>query len=173
MSNQAAVKDVVPEGWVRPKTSPMGKDWKSRLCPQTEANIAASPNPAGSEELRNRLLALGGEEVCFWCEEDLDKILSRGFAEGCNQSFRKMAACRCHQNACELWQKNKLRVSICTGYALSPDGVWRQHSWAVDKMLKKVGKGNGIVETTEPRVAYYGFRMTAREADRFCRDNLA
>ncbi len=38
---------------------------------------------------------------------------------------------------------------IATGYALDADGLWRQHSWVMDK------KGR-VIETTVRRVAYCG-----------------
>jgi hypothetical protein len=42
-------------------------------------------------------------------------------------------------------------IRIAFGYALAPDGLWRQHSWGVD------AEDGRIVETTVRRVCYYGF----------------
>jgi len=46
-----------------------------------------------------------------------------------------------------------------TGWALSNDGIWRQHTWLL--------KGKAIVETTSPREKYYGFVLTDEEANQF------
>ncbi len=52
-----------------------------------------------------------------------------------------------------------------TGYALSRDGVWRQHSWCYTD--------NGVVvETTEKRVQYFGYVMTEDECDQFLFENM-
>jgi hypothetical protein len=67
---------------------------------------------------------------------------------------------RCHWNVAALYTAAKSNIQICYGYGLSPDGLWRQHSWAVDR--------KGIVETTERRVLYYGYRLSAAEAERYC-----
>jgi len=53
-----------------------------------------------------------------------------------------------------------------TGYAISADSLWRQHSWCYDRRRQRV------VETTERRVAYLGFRMTVNEAVWFRDNNL-
>jgi hypothetical protein len=42
--------------------------------------------------------------------------------------------------------------AIGTGYALSEDGLWRQHSWG----LREDG---GVVETTSGREMYVGLRL--------------
>jgi len=55
---------------------------------------------------------------------------------------------QCHDN-CEILLACKKINHIYTGYALSPDGLWRYHSWGIDK-------NNTIIETTEPRLLYFG-----------------
>lgn len=52
----------------------------------------------------------------------------------------------CHNNALELLAKGKI-TECHSGFSLSNDGLWRHHSWGVDK-------NNRIVETTEIRLAY-------------------
>jgi hypothetical protein len=56
----------------------------------------------------------------------------------------------CHPNAAMMFVRSRRRVRIASGYALSADGLWRQHSWGVD-----VEDGR-IIETTERRLRYYG-----------------
>ena len=60
----------------------------------------------------------------------------------------RMKANGCHDNSRELVMKHS-GWQLWTGLALSKDGCWRVHSWAVDKQLR-------IVETTEPRMRYFG-----------------
>ena len=65
----------------------------------------------------------------------------------------------CHVNAVRLWRTGDA-VAIGTGYALSADGLWREHSWGVDAAGR-------IVETTAERVTYYGVTMTGERAQWF------
>lgn len=131
--------------------------------------------PANKEEaekmekmfvLRDKLLSFGGAEACMpIIEEDYDNIMNRGqLFYGKGTHFRKGEPCRCHSNACYLWEANKGRCQIATGYALSSDGIWRQHSWVVQPIATKWR----VWETTEPRVAYFGFIMDDDECERFC-----
>lgn len=54
----------------------------------------------------------------------------------------------CHRNAVRLWREGEA-VALGTGYALSADGLWREHSWGV-------GREGELLETTEPRASYFG-----------------
>jgi len=123
----------------------------------------------GLAALRVKLLELGGHTVCLLQEEDLDKIISRGeMFKGRGSLMMKGRPSQCHANSAELWNVNKNKVEIVTGYALSLDedglGVWRQHSWLVTKEGR-------VVETTTKRKTYFGFRMTTVEAEEFYYNN--
>lgn len=147
----------------------------------------ASPNFSGSDQsepektgefrlLHDLLLSIGGVETVFPdIEEDMDSILNRGrFYRGTSKLMRGKD-CACHQNTCYLWEANRADhdVSIATGYALSPDGFWRQHSWLVHRYQTPSGQHRTrIVETTVKRLAYFGFEMSDDEAQNFCYDNL-
>lgn len=61
-----------------------------------------------------------------------------------------MEQSECHANCEALYQKNKTH-KIYTGYALSKDGLWRNHSWIITK-------NGSIIETTELRVLYLGYK---------------
>lgn len=123
--------------------------------------------------LHNILLTIGGSETCFPVyEEDMDAILARGKYYPGRSWMMKGQSSQCHRNSCELWENNYQEhdISICTGYALSSDGMWRQHSWLV---WRKEGENKKtIIETTQKRVAYYGFEMKEEEAKEFCRENF-
>lgn len=56
---------------------------------------------------------------------------------------------------------------ICTGYALSEDGMWRQHSW----IIWHKARSNQIIETTVPRILYFGFVMTTEMCEEFADNN--
>jgi hypothetical protein len=55
----------------------------------------------------------------------------------------------CHNNCDDLFAEKKIDA-IIYGYALSDDGLWRNHSWGL--------KGEKIVETTGERLAYLGIQ---------------
>ena len=119
-------------------------------------------------ELRDRLLTFGGEQVCLpTIEEDLEDIMERGqLWYGDRIKMMKGESCQCHYNSCMCWDDNKDKVRIATGYALSKDGMFRQHSWLIWIKPRK----NIIIETTQPRVAYFGFVMTEAECEKFYTD---
>ena len=116
-------------------------------------------------DLRDRLLTFAGSEVCMPIfEEDLENILSRGqLWYGDRIHMMKGVPCHCHQNSAYCWKKNKDKTVLCTGYALSKDGMWRQHSWLVHLRPRK----NRIIETTVERELYFGYVMTEEESQNF------
>lgn len=59
----------------------------------------------------------------------------------------------CHDNACTFWKESPEKYVIATGYGLSPDGLWRPHSWLMEPQNDSDAK---IVETTVGRLAYFG-----------------
>jgi hypothetical protein len=120
-------------------------------------------------ELREKLLSFGGSEVCLpVTEDDLEEILNRGqLWYGDRIHMMKGRPNQCHRNSAYCWNANKEKAVLCTGYALSEDRMWRQHSWLVELRPRK----NKIVETTVERVAYFGFAMTEEEANQFYFDN--
>lgn len=126
-------------------------------------------------QLREILLSIGGHTTCFCdtIEEDMSNILRRGrFWEG-RSKMMKGRPHHCHENVCDLWHANREKdVSICTGYALSTDGVWRQHSWLHQSYETATQHRTRIIETTEKRVAYFGFMMTQEECEAFDDDHL-
>ena len=64
----------------------------------------------------------------------------------------------CHVNAARMWRAHGCDA-IGTGYALSDDGLWRQHSW---------GSAQGFaVETTTSRLRYFGVVMSGDRAKWF------
>lgn len=122
--------------------------------------------------LRDKLLSIGGCDVCLpVAEEDIDDILRYGqLWDNTVIQPIKGDTSRCHSNSANLWYNNRnsceehdFAVIICTGYALSEDGIWRQHTW----LVMAAPRSNNIIETTEKRIAYFGFGMTYNQAEEF------
>jgi hypothetical protein len=134
------------------------------LAARAAALIARSPSLG---DLRRRLLGLGGDEVVLAEREfDLEVLLGRGcLYDAAHVRRRRMRASSCHRNASALCIESRGVIRIATGYALSDDGLWRQHSWCIDK-------SGGIIETTVRRVQYYGYTLVLEEAALFIACNL-
>jgi hypothetical protein len=64
----------------------------------------------------------------------------------------------------QLWDEKPKTYKIATGWALSTDGIWRQHTW----LLKKTG----IFETTSYRLLYYGYALDEIAANNFWLENI-
>jgi hypothetical protein len=126
------------------------------------------PYMAARRLLVDGLLSFGGERVLVRdYEEDLAKIVKRGYLRpGDPHRFAEGDTSRCHGNTACMWDAAEAwggGFKIVTGYALSPDGLWRQHTWGLE---------NGVpVETTVPRTAYFGFELTDDESRQFYEDN--
>ena len=113
-------------------------------------------------QLERKLLSLGGMQVAIQPDEDAESILGLGRtfpARTAVQMEGKMS--RCHGNVACIWDADRKRLKIVTGWALSEDGIWRQHSWAWDTAKRCV------IETTLPRTMYFGFVLPEREAEKF------
>ena len=157
--------------------NPMDIEWKSRCKErafwfQSTKEEAKRIYPDMDDrlfDLRNKLLSFAGEAVCLPdYEEDLKNLLMYGqFWIGYHVKMMLGEPCHCHSNVANLWEQNKDATNICTGYALSKDGMWRQHSW----LLWRRPRSNQIVETTKPRICYYGFAMPREMCERFADAN--
>jgi len=139
------------------KTTPPDKAWLRRAREYGFTLRTGNTNCP----LKKTLLAIGGWGVCVpKIEEDLQRILKRGRRfPGRSKSMRGEQS-RCHSNSAACWSANEDNCSICTGYALSKDGMWRQHSWVYTN-------DGAVVETTEKRIAYFGFVMDNEECELF------
>lgn len=126
--------------------------------------------PEHLRPLEKKLLSLGGSFALIKPnEKDHEKILSRGErrpGKGKHVYFLDGEPSRCHETAAEEAAKDPAWLGIATGYALSQDGVWRQHSWG------HWHKTRNIVESTEERVLYFGFVLRDEEALGFIFSNV-
>ena len=97
-------------------------------------------------------------------DADVPLLIERGFVTGGNTVLKAMRASSCHENVAKLWKDRKFGiVGIGTGYALSEDGLWRQHSWGLLR--------DGILETTKLRLKYFGIVLQGESADTFAENN--
>lgn len=124
--------------------------------------------------LHKKLLSYGGLETCLPdIEPDIQRILSRGYLRNGTSLMMPGEPSHCHSNVCNLWAQNRADndVRICTGYALSEDGLWRCHSWLLHTYDTATQHRERVVETTEKRLAYFGYEMSEAEARQFCYEN--
>ena len=127
-----------------------------------------NPTFAHLDELKRRLLSMGGWAVVLREQEpDLDAILARGVLLNGDDAVQDGAdVSQCHLSAGMQHLRNPKGRAIMTGYALSEDGMWRQHSWIYDR------DDDAVVETTEARVGYFGVLLDDLEAIAFCTRNV-
>jgi hypothetical protein len=135
-------------------------EWACWAKAKTETTLKAMPE---LKLLKDRLLSLGGDWVALQPEPDLLWLLKDGCLMNGKVILKHMAPCKCHNNCALLWNKNPKTHKIATGWALSSDGIWRQHTWLI--------KGNVIIETTEPRIQYYGIMLDELDANQFWLQN--
>jgi hypothetical protein len=107
-------------------------------------------------KLKARALKIGGKsfQIPGVIERDLRDELPREdwhATPGAGARRLKMASRQCHENAARL--ALAYNWSCWTGLALSEDGCWRVHSWAMNKRGR-------IVETTTPRTHYLGVLLS-------------
>ena len=118
------------------------------------------------KRLKLLLLRLGGTFIVAPPKPDADipALLDSGFVMSGTAKLKRGKASMCHQNVAASWKARRLGIiGIATGYALSEDGLWRQHSWGLLR--------DGILETTELRVKYFGILLQGDRADYFASCN--
>jgi len=114
--------------------------------------------------LREKLLDLGGERYVPQPEPDLRILLSRGHVMRGPVKMMKGRPISCHENVAYMVEDG-IGIQAATGYALSLDGLWRQHSWGVME-------DGTLIETTVRRKIYWGVILRGEEATTFCDFNL-
>jgi hypothetical protein len=119
--------------------------------------------------LRAKLLGIGGAEIValpltMGIDPFVPLLEMWGQVMERPITYRRMEPSQCHLNVAWLWSERKKGsrlIGVGTGYALSDDGLWRGHSWGLNK--------RGIIETTVSRVKYFGLPLVGKGADWFCR----
>jgi hypothetical protein len=133
-----------------------------------ERNRCACEADPRREVLERRLLDLGGHTaLLFLPDPDIGRLLERGrYFPGSGARMCRGGDSACHGNAGLLFVESRGAVRVATGYALSDDGLWRQHSWGL------TADDWSVVETTEPRIRYFGFVLSDAEMLWFTVQNL-
>ena len=131
-------------------------NWAKWAYTKTERALEKMPE---LKLLQDRLLSLGGDWAALQPEPDLKALLNKGQLFKGKVIFKPMTPCQCHSNCAQLWDKHPKTCTIATGWALSKDGIWRQHTWIL--------KARTIIETTEARTMYYGIVLSNEEANSF------
>ena len=159
-------------------TGKFDSDWENNIknmwwYHKNKENPVCAPHIKFDErmfDLREKLLSFAGSDVCMpVVDGDLNEILSRGqIWYGDRLQMRTGQPSQCHRNSSYLWSKNKERYVLCTGYALTPDGMWRSHTWLIEPRVRK----SRVIETTVPRILYFGFAMTEKQAEEFAEMNF-
>jgi hypothetical protein len=123
------------------------------LTPAQQAVLAAHGDQY--EQLAARLHdAAGGSVLVIATNDDehLDLVVAGGHTiAAAGAELRLGRTSGCHANTAWLARRGECRPA--TGYALSDDGYWRQHSWGVTS-------DGRILETTVARTAYFGVVLT-------------
>jgi hypothetical protein len=158
--------------------TPLGQDWRE-VTRESKMQWWASTNEHFRTkvwpdfdmrvyDLRDKIVAFGGEEVCMpYGEPEVEELISRGQLWGATSRMQIGVMSQCHRNSAKLWAKNQDKCFIATGYALSEDGLWRGHTWCV----KRTSRGISIIETTVPRLLYFGYVLTLEESIAFETDH--
>jgi hypothetical protein len=136
---------------------------KQFLQRRFRAAVSAQPD---LKRLKTLLLRFGGDFLVAPPKPDPDipMLLERGFLTSGPTTLEIMKSSSCHQNVSVVWKSRKFGiVAIATGYALSEDGLWRQHSWGILR--------EGLLETTEARRKYFGIVLHGVGADDFAERN--
>lgn len=175
------LEDIVKLGYIN-NCVKIDDAWRNRLkefwwATNYQGEIKMNPTREKMLQLREKLLNISGEEICYtYDEDDINELLKYGqFWIGGDKHIKMMKGkpSQCHKNSCDLYQSNKDnenlngKLLIATGYALSKDGMWRQHSWLV---LKKP-RSYKVIETTTKRELYFGFVMHEEMCERFYFEN--
>jgi hypothetical protein len=126
----------------------------------------AVTNQPELKDLKALLLRLGGHFIVapLKPDEDVPTLLQQGFLISGPVRLKVMKSSSCHQNVASVWATKRFGiVGIATGYALSEDGLWRQHTWGILR--------DAVLETTETRLKYFGIVLQGEEADFFASRN--
>ncbi len=144
-------------------------------------------------------VCIGNEKLDFldeyyWQHFNIEDVMNRDLTNLNGTDILHKNYCRyvldiglpnmCHYNSSRIFleeKDNRPELVICTGYALSEDGVWRSHSWLVDaEPIVRYDRTSSycdgmdyfIIETTQPRLAYYGYVYSRLDSERFANLNI-
>ena len=164
-----------------PMTAPPQREWREIFAEHRTGQINELPiavEKIADTEFRHLvrlakgrmhdwLLEIGGWGVALpSLDDDIDCVIERGFLlPGTSARIIAGTPENCHVNAALWCARNPETVAMMTGYALSSDGLWREHSWIV-RREEEEGATPLLLEPSKPSVAYFGFIRTHAEVMR-------
>lgn len=146
-----------------PKTDLIDEEWKKnqkKMFWWADPDLQLMKEFEKENKLRERLIAIGGDNAAVINEyknddfDEIDLILKYGqlLYSGYNAVINPFTDySNCHSSSQKFYFANRKSTKVCTGYALSEDGLWRSHSW-----ILLMGKNNIIECTPTRRLVYYG-----------------
>jgi len=99
---------------------------------------------------------IGGDRLVWFDRDNAEASLWDGLLLTAEVRMRRGRRNRCHGNSATLWRKDTERRQIGTGYALSDDDIWRQHSWVLE--------GQRFYETTVRRECSFGVVLSPEDS---------
>lgn len=119
--------------------------------------------------LKEYVLLFGGKEVCTTSNaEEATKLLDRGqLWFGDRLGIRRSQYDDINQDVSDFWSFNEDKVRIAKGYVLTPEGIWKQHSW----LIQNKRFYNKIIDNTDENYLYFGYILTTNECNQFYWDN--
>ena len=126
-----------------------------------ESEMTNSKTTHKHNRITKLLLGHGGTRVIYQ-DTNFDKLLcthGKLYKPTKPKKVKGGLRNRCHRNASALFLLKYPKYRIATGYALADDGLWRRHSWLMEK--------NAGVETTYHFELYYGVTLNDSETGDF------
>lgn len=188
MNKELREKHQIPKRKVLPDLLPItnpkwyrelrAKNWWNKAFLREIDTTGLSESLFNKIEIYNKLneimIEIGGSETCIpgW-DEDFIKLLERGYYRKGKSKRIKEYSSDCHSNVVRIYNERAEEddIIICTGFALSKDFIWRKHPWILQKYMTRSGLKTRILETTEKKVAYFGFELTSEEISEFAERN--
>jgi hypothetical protein len=82
----------------------------------------------------------------------IEATLARGRrVSAARVGFLPRAPSNCHGNTAMLYVHHRGAVQIASGYALSEDGLWYQHSWGINAADGRVIEARPLLRRNLPR----------------------
>ena len=114
--------------------------------------------------LNTILLSMGGKITNVEYDEETEDILLRAEVFDYKVEQHIGTPGQCHRNATDLWDNNRDRLILCTGYALYNE-KWSCHSWLIDTYKDVLIETNPIIYEK-----YYGITLDDEESQAFLED---
>ena len=142
-----------------------GQKWGALSLHPQQDNAIQETVPVPLYPLEQKLLTHGGIRMIYRYEPDLKLLLQRGHIFNEPVDLVPGDLGQCHSNVARIWNEQRKIHAIVTGYALSEDSLWRQHSWLLRETASI--EQHHLVETTIKRIKYFGVILTEVEAESF------